>query len=150
MQHARYMTSSITMVPSVVGVQVIASGFETYSGTLNLDGPSKQLTIRMRRPQEQYSTYEKRSGASTEKAGVQEADHRTIQPKPNKPITATDPVLKLPSAPADPKANGDPTVAPAADHNVTPPPSSTPPPQPNRSSAPLGNQAPGTTTAEPN
>ncbi|WP_419806407.1 hypothetical protein [Terriglobus sp.] len=142
----------IDIIPtgSVVQVQVIANGFSTYSGTVTLDGPSKQLTVRMRRPQEQYSIYENRSGASTEKAGVQEPDHRTVKPTQNKPITATDPVLKLPTAPADPKQTGDPTVSPAADHNVSVPPSTTPPRQPNRSSAPTGNQGATTGTTGPN
>ncbi|MBE7159286.1 MAG: hypothetical protein INR62_12800, partial [Rhodospirillales bacterium] len=46
----------IDIIPtgSVVQVQVIASGFSTYSGTINLDAPSKQLTVKMKRPQEQY------------------------------------------------------------------------------------------------
>ena len=132
----------IDIIPtgSLVQVQVIASGFSTYSGTINLDAPSKQLTVKMKRPQEQYSTYENRSGASSQKAGVQEADHRTVKATQSKPITATDPVLKLPTAPADPKQTGDPTLSPKADHNVSVPPSTTPPAQPNRSSAPTGNQ----------
>ena len=142
----------IDIIPtgSIVQVQVIASGFATYSGTVNLDSPSKQVTVRMKRPQEQYSTYEERSGASTQKSGVQEPNHRTVQPTQNKPITATDPVLKLPNAPADPKQTGDPTVSPSADHNVSVPPSTTPPPQPNRSSAPTGNQGATTGTTGPN
>ena len=142
----------IDIIPtgSVVQVQVIASGFATYSGTISLDSPSKQLTVRMKRPQEQYSSYEDRSGASTQKSGVQEPNHRTVQATQSKPITATDPVLKLPNAPADPKQNGDPTVSPAADHNVSVPPSNTPPPQPNRSSAPTGNQGATSGTTGPN
>ncbi|GAA3763211.1 hypothetical protein [Terriglobus aquaticus] len=143
----------IDIIPtgSVVQVQVIASGFATYSGTITLDSPSKQLTIRMKRPQEQYSTYAERSGVSTQKSGVQEPTHRTIAPTQNKAITATDPVLKLPGAPADPKQGGDPTVSPKADHNVSVPASTTPPPQPNRSSAPMGNQGATTgTTTGPN
>lgn len=142
----------IDIIPtgSVVQVQVIANGFATYSGTINLDTPSRQLTVRMKRPQEQYSTYVERSGASTQKPGVQEPSHRTMQPVQNKPITATDPVFKLPSAPADPKQTGDPTVSPAADHNVSVPPSTVPPRQPNKSSAPLGNQGATTGTTGPN
>lgn len=142
----------IDIIPtgSVVQVQVIANGFSTYSGTLTLDSPSKQLTIRMKRPREQYSLYEERSGASTQKVGVQEPSHRTIKPAENKPISSSDPVLKLPGAPANPKQDGDPTVSSDADHNVSVPASTTPPKQPNRSSAPLGNQAPGTGTTGPN
>lgn len=143
----------IDIIPtgSVVGVQVIASGFATYSGTITLDSPSKQLTIHMKRPQEQYSTYENRSGFSTQKSGVQEPTHRTIKAAESRPITATDPVLKLPNAPADPKQTGDPTLSPKADHNVSVPASSTPPQQPNKSSAPTGNQGATTgTTTGPN
>ena len=142
----------IDIIPtgSVVQVQVIAGGFSTYSGTITLDSPSRQLTIRMKRPQEQYSVYEERSGASTEKVGVQEPTHRTIKATPEKAITATDPVLKLPNAPADPKQNGDPTVSSKADHNVSVPSSTTPPPQPNKSSAPTGNQGATTGTTGPN
>ena len=105
----------------------------------------------MQRPQEQFSTYKEASGDSTRASGVQEPNHRTVKPTQSKPITATDPVLKLPSAPADPKANGDPTVSAAADHNVKVPASTTPPKQADKSSAPLGNQGATTgTTTGPN
>ncbi len=142
----------IDIIPtgSVVQVQVIANGFSTYSGTINLDSASRQLVIRMKRPQEQYSTYETRTGASTQKLGVQESDHRTVKATQSQPISGTDPVLKLPTAPADPKQTGDPTIPARADHNVSVPPSNTPPPQPDRSSAPLGNQVPNTGTTGPN
>ena len=143
----------IDIIPtgSVVQVQVIANGFSTYSGTLNLDGPSKQLTVRMQRPQEQYSLYEDRNGASTRASGVQEPDHRTIKPTQNKPIATTDPVIKLSTSPADPKQTGDPTLPSVTDHNVKVPAQTKPPKQANKTSAPTGNQGLGNTgTTGPN
>lgn len=139
----------IIPVGSVVQVQVIANGFATYSGTLNLDGPSKQLTVRMNRPQQQISAYEATGGDSTRKLGVQEPSHRIIgTPTPNKAIAPTDPVIKLSTMPADPKQTGDPTLP--ADHNVKVPASTTAPKQPNKASAPTGNQGGGLGSSAPN
>lgn len=142
----------IDIIPtgSVVGIQVIANGFATYSGTITLDGPSKQLTARMVRPQQQYSLYGTSTGDATRAAGVQEPEHRVVKAAPSKPISASDPVLKLPGAPASPPQQGAPVTSSPADHNVPVPPSTTPPPQPNKSSAPLGNQGATTGTTGPN
>ncbi len=141
----------IDIIPtgSDVQVQVIANGFSTYSGDVKLDGPSKQLTVRMLRPQQQVSTYEATNGDSTRKIGVQEPSHRIVEkPAANKPIGATDPVIKLSGMPADPKQTGDPTVP--ADHNEKVPASNKKPKQPNKSSAPTGNQGGGNTSDPPN
>ena len=140
----------IDIIPqgSVVQVQVIASGFATYSGTMTLDDASKQLTVRMTRPQQQVSTYEQNSGDSTRNFGVQEPSHRIIaQPAPNKAIGATDPVIKLSTSPADPKQTGDPTLP--ADHNAKPPAAATTPKQPNKTSSPTGPTVDGTAAGSP-
>ena len=138
----------IDIIPqgSVVDVQVISSGFTTYSGQVTLDGPSKQLTIRLVRPAKQVSSY----GGSVNNAplGVQESTHRTItSPSANKPIGSTDPVIKLSNMPADPKQGGDPTVP--ADHNVKVPAPTKPPKQPTNSSAPTGPTVDGTAAGSP-
>src|SRR6187402_3354413 len=65
----------IDIIPtgSQVGIQVIANGFTTYAGTLLLDGPSKQLTVRMKRPTTQVSAYgENEAKDINRKVGVQE------------------------------------------------------------------------------
>jgi len=139
----------IDIIPtgSLVQVQVIANGFSTYSGTVNLDGPSKQLTVRMARPQKQVSTYEMNSGETTRGMGVQESTHRKIaQPAAPKPIAPTDPVIKLSTMPANPKQTGDPTLP--KDHNVVPP-SGTAAKQPNKASAPTGSTVDGTAGSSP-
>ena len=68
----------IDIIPqgSKVEVQVISSGYTTYSGEVMLDGPSKQLTIRLQRPVKQISTYE--GSVSNAPLGVQESTHRVI------------------------------------------------------------------------
>ncbi len=138
----------IDIIPqgSVVEVQVISSGYTTYSGELMLDGPSKQLTVRLQRPVKQVSSYE--GSVSNAPIGVQESSHRVIvAPGPPKPISPSDPVIKLSNMPADPKQGGDPT-APAS-HTVTPPVSTKAPKQPNKTSAPTGPTVDGTAASSP-
>ena len=108
----------IDIIPtgSVVEVQVISPGFTTYSGELTLDGPSKQMTVRLQRPQKQVTSYG--GTVDTRAVGVQEPAHRvTAAPVAPKPIAATDPFIPISlrttscganceraSAPARPKA----------------------------------------------
>ncbi len=40
-------------------VQVIAPGFQTFGQDYTIDQPEQELTIRLKRPQKQYSIYEK-------------------------------------------------------------------------------------------
>ncbi len=139
----------IDVIPkgSDVDIQVISSGFATYAGKIKLTEPSHSITVRMKRPHEQISTYQEGAAADSRKAGVQEPAHRTLEPTTPKPLSASDPVLKLPSLPAkSAAAKGDSTVP--ADHTVTPPPSP-PAKQPNDSSAPMGTTVDGTAAGSP-
>ncbi len=43
---------------SSVLVQVIAKGFQTYGGEYTLDKPQMSIEVKLRRPGQQYSTYE--------------------------------------------------------------------------------------------
>jgi hypothetical protein len=46
-------------------VQVIAHGFQTYGGDFEINQTNQQITIRLKRPQDQYSIYgDKESGAN--------------------------------------------------------------------------------------
>ena len=38
-------------------VQVIASGYQTYGEDFNIAEPAKEITIKLKRPQDQYSIY---------------------------------------------------------------------------------------------
>ncbi len=97
----------IDIIPtgSDVQVQVIANGFETYAGDLKLDAPSKQLTIRMKRPKEQVSAYsasEGEKGGLDRKAGVQEPiRNKAVHVTDAKPLPPTAPVIQLPAPPQD-------------------------------------------------
>ena len=42
-------------------VQVLAQGFQTYGEDFNVDKPRMDLTIKLKRPQSQYSVYENKS-----------------------------------------------------------------------------------------
>ena len=139
----------IDVIPtgSDVAIQVISNGFSTYAETIKLTEASRQMTVRMKRPQEQISTYEDNSGKSSARStGVQEPNHRTLTPATPQPLPASAPVLQLPSLPKNTAAKGDATVP--MDHNVTPPPSK-PAKMPNDSSAPLGSTVDGTAASSP-
>ena len=138
----------IDIIPmgSQVQVQVISSGFTTYSGDLVLDSPSKQITVRLKRPERQVSSYSDAVGNTT--VGVQESTHRVLTaPVAPKPIGASDPVIKLPGVPAVAKQASDSTVP--ADHNVKLPVDPTPPKLPNKTSSPTGPTVDGTAAGSP-
>ena len=89
-------TIDVIEIGSQVTVQVIANGFATYAGDMNVDGPTKELLVKLRRPKAQVSDYEDNDGkASQVKPGVQEH----VVTKPASPPTAT---------PATPAPNGPP------------------------------------------
>ncbi len=110
----------IDVIPtgSDVAVQVIANGYSTYAGHILLTGPSHQLTIKMVRPQAQVSAYEEAGKDGSRGVGVQEPQHR-VGPAEAKPLPASAPVIQLPTLPADAKAKGDATVAPAKQPTTT-------------------------------
>ena len=138
----------IDVIPtgSDVDVQVISNGYATYAGKIKLTDPSQSITVRMKKPHEQVSTYQEDGSLDARKAGVQEPAHRTVEATTPKPLSASDPVLKLPSLPSNPAAKGDSTVP--VDHTVPPPPSK-PAKQPSNSSAPLGPTVDGTAAGSP-
>ncbi len=45
-------------------VQVIAPGFQTYGQDYSIDQPQKEITIRLKRPQGQYSIYDNHTDSS--------------------------------------------------------------------------------------
>ncbi len=46
----------------VLRIQVIAPGFQTYGDDYNIAQPAQEITIRLKRPQGQYSIYDKHEG----------------------------------------------------------------------------------------
>jgi hypothetical protein len=47
-------------------VQVIATGFQTFGQDYTIDQPEKEVTIRLKRPQGQYSIYENHTDSGAE------------------------------------------------------------------------------------
>jgi len=43
-------------------IQVLASGFQTYGDDYSIDRPTVEITVKMKRPQGQYSIYEEHPG----------------------------------------------------------------------------------------
>lgn len=50
---------------STILLQVIAKGFQTYGESFKLDTAQKNIEVRMKRPQEQYSIYKKHDESAT-------------------------------------------------------------------------------------
>jgi hypothetical protein len=60
-------------VGSHVTVQVIAPGFATSSTEMDVDGPNKELLVKLQRPRAQVSTYTDNDGKASElQPGIQE------------------------------------------------------------------------------
>jgi hypothetical protein len=68
---------SLNVVPvgTTVRLQVIASGFQTYGKDYDLPGDSREIMVKLSRPQRQYSIYENHPGN----------DGGQAKPEPQKP-----------------------------------------------------------------
>ena len=101
-------TIDVIEVGSHLSVQVIASGFATSAQEMDVDGPSKELEVKLIRPRAQVSTYEDNDGKQAPVApGVQEPPH----PQTPQPQTMTTPV-GTPKDPTQPTAVPGPLNAP--------------------------------------
>jgi len=75
-------------IGSKVTVQVIATGFATSAQDIDVDGPTKDLRVKMLRPRAQISGYQDNDGKDSQtKPGVQEPPHPqaavpAVTPKP--------------------------------------------------------------------
>jgi hypothetical protein len=66
-----------------IRLQVVADGFQTYGEDYKIDTDSKEITVRLKRPGKQYSTYaNSASGAATaSQAGTAKQSSTTTPPK---------------------------------------------------------------------
>jgi hypothetical protein len=48
-------------------IQVLASGFQTFGNDYNIGQPSLDITIKLKRPEKQYSIYDDHSGDNQSK-----------------------------------------------------------------------------------
>ncbi len=66
-------------------LQVVAEGFQTFGQDYKIDTDSKDITVRLKRPQQQYSTYGAASAASGSTSGTQTgAQKQNSAPTPPK------------------------------------------------------------------
>jgi hypothetical protein len=94
-------TIDVIEIGSHVTIQVIANGFATTADEMDVDGPNKELLVKLQRPKAQVSVYQNNDGkAASDKGGTQE--HATPKKtgastvKPTAPVDAATPA----SAPA--------------------------------------------------
>jgi hypothetical protein len=104
-------TIDVIELGSHVTIQVIASGFATSATELDVDGPSKELEIKLLRPRAQVSEYLDNDGKPAQvKPGVQEPAHTTPAPG----ATLSSPMTPGGGSPTKPTAvpAGNPTQLP--------------------------------------
>ena len=85
---------SIDVIPvgSQVRLQIIAKGFQTFGDDYQITGDSKDISVKLKPPDRQYSIYEQHDG-SKQQGGSDSATDRPTQPdqKPAGPDTAKPP-----------------------------------------------------------
>jgi hypothetical protein len=114
-------TIDVIEVGSHLTVQVIARGFATSANEIDVDGPAKELEVKMLRPRAQISNYVDNDGkAATEKPGIQEPAHE-VKPGAAAPASAVPAGTPVdPTSPTAEPAPGKP--APPSTAPATPPP----------------------------
>ncbi len=60
-------------------VQVLASGFQTFGEDYDIDAASKDITVKLRRPQKQYSIYDDQPGTPKKDAPGEKKDSEKPQ-----------------------------------------------------------------------
>jgi 5-hydroxyisourate hydrolase-like protein (transthyretin family) len=76
---------TLDMIPvgDTLRLQVVATGFQTYGQDYDLPGQSREIEIKMKRPQKQYSIYENHPGNDGGQATPQPQGEQ--KPKSDKP-----------------------------------------------------------------
>ena len=77
----------IDVIPinSMVRMQVIANGFQTFGDDYKVEGPTKEIVVKLKRPVRQYSTYEHaqdQAPNSDKESNPQPKDAPADKPKP--------------------------------------------------------------------
>ena len=60
----------------VLRLQIIAPGFQTFGNDYNVDAPAKEITVRLKRPGEQYSIY-KSTGTGGDQSSQAKAENKS-------------------------------------------------------------------------
>ena len=98
-------TIDIIAIGSALDVQVIADGFATFAQQFKIAEASRDIQVKMLRPQAQISTYADHHGEdSTRQPGVQEPNHPSTDPVIQTPKPTNHTSDPNPLAPVDPNA----------------------------------------------
>jgi hypothetical protein len=62
-------------------IQVLATGFQTFGQDYDIDQPVEEITIRMKRPQEQYSIYKDNASEQKPDPAKPDSEKKDNQPK---------------------------------------------------------------------
>ena len=89
-------TLDILPIGSIMSLQIIAKGYQTYGEDFKIDKPEMTFEVRMKRPVRQYSIYEKHDQASDSKKDEKNDDGAKKDPKDSKdkPSDSSDPSSK--------------------------------------------------------
>ncbi len=63
-------------------VQVLASGFQTFGADYDIDKPTLEITVKMKRPAKQYSIYEEHPGAKKDQPAPPKEPDKDSNDKP--------------------------------------------------------------------
>ncbi len=63
-------------------VQVLAPGFQTFGADYDIDKPTLEITVKMKRPARQYSIYEEHPGAKKDQPAPQKEPDKDSNDKP--------------------------------------------------------------------
>lgn len=73
----------IVPIGDVLRLQIIAPGFQTFGEDYPVDAPAKEITVRMRRPGQQYSIYKGNGGGEQkDQSQVQNSNTKTGNAQP--------------------------------------------------------------------
>jgi hypothetical protein len=94
--------ATIDVIPtgSQVRVQVIANGFATFAEDFSITEPSRQILVKMARPQAQISAYNDNSGKAAQ-----------VQPGVQEPVRPKKTPAASPAPPAPPASNPQPPAS---------------------------------------
>ena len=66
-------------------VQVLAPGFQTFGDDYDIDQPVKEITVRLKRPVDQYSVYTDKTNQTKEDAAKKSSGDQSDKPSGDKP-----------------------------------------------------------------
>ena len=80
------VTIDVIPIGDVVRLQIIAPGWKTYGDDYKIDSSSKEITVRMKRPSDQYSLYNNGGQGTTTSNTAPKGQSSSAKPSEQTPI----------------------------------------------------------------